>query len=86
MLWSEALVNEYVEKFCDKHDVYVDFWIADKFGGICLIGDNFFDFIEDIKVDIDKNRHPDLIWEWYGKYIEAGGKKEYFPKYKYYKK
>lgn len=59
----ERIVDEYLELFCKKHDVYIDFWVANKKGGIVLISDAFFDF-EDIRLDIDLEVEKQLIWLW----------------------
>jgi len=62
----EIIVNKYIKAFERKHKVKFEFWVDDNIGGICVINSDFcFNFIENIKVDIDYNRPSHLIWEWY---------------------
>lgn len=63
----EEIVNEYLDLFCKKHEVYHSGWIGDQVGGLIEISDCYFRF-EDIKLDIDLDALKDKnnsIWDWY---------------------
>lgn len=63
----EEVVNEYLDLFCKKHEVYHSGWIGGIVGGLIEISDCYFRF-EDIKTDIDLNALNDKnnsIWDWY---------------------
>ena len=63
----EEVVNEYLDLFCKKHDVYHSGWIGGQVGGLIEISECYFRF-EDIKTDIDLNALNDKnnsIWDWY---------------------
>ena len=63
----EEVVNEYLDLFCEKHDVYHSGWIGGQVGGFIEISDCYFRF-EDIKTDVDLNALKDKnnsIWDWY---------------------
>ena len=60
----EFVVSEYVQKFCNKHGVRFEFWVADEIGGIACFGDilyfNFSDIVYDIKSKQPK--HQIIYW------------------------
>lgn len=63
----EEVVNEYLDLFCKKHEVYHSGWIGGIVGGLIEISDCYFRF-EDIKLDIDLdalNDKNNSIWDWY---------------------
>ncbi len=68
----EEVVNEYLDLFCKKHDVYHSGWIGTEVGGIIEISDCYFNF-SDIKMDIDLDAKKDKnnsIWDWYWSNME----------------
>ena len=69
----EEICNEYLDLFCEKHDVYYDYWVADQVGGIIEISDAFFNF-DDIRLDIDLDapkEEKNSIWDWYWSNIDS---------------
>ena len=56
------IVSKYTDKFCEKHGLYLRFWVAEV-GDVACFGDLFFDF-RNIKYDIDTNQPKGLIIEW----------------------
>ena len=76
----EDICNEYLELFCQKHDVYHSGWIGGQVGGLIEISDCFFHF-EDIKLDIDLDalKEPkSSIWDWYWSNIDSEQKINYY--------
>ena len=61
----ESVCDEYMEKFCLKHDLsmYYD-WVGKNVGGVVTIGDYFINF-DDIRLDIDKNAPEPCFFNWY---------------------
>lgn len=72
----EKAVNDYLKVFCEKQEMYVDFWVGDKIGEICSIGDMFLNFT-DIKTDIDTEQPKGLISEWFWQTVEKDLKCNY---------
>ena len=62
----EQACNEYVEEFYKKQgfDHRDASWVADQVGGIILIGDFYFTFM-DIVWDINSNQPKGLIIKWH---------------------
>ncbi len=67
----DLLVSQYVEAFEKKHDVHLDFWVADDVGGIGMFGDYYLAF-DDIRTDINCRAKKDLIFQWHDENLEAG--------------
>lgn len=67
---NEAISN-YVTKFCEKHELEFDYWVADLTGTIGVFGDYFFNF-EDIRLDLEKDIPENKIFEWYDLSLELG--------------
>ncbi len=65
----EKNINLYIEKFCKKHDLYFEYWIADRVGGICQISEYYFNF-EDIRIDLELKQPKDFIIDWYDANLE----------------
>lgn len=61
----ESVCDEYMEKFCLKHDLsmYYD-WVGKNVGGVVTIGDYFINF-DDIRLDIDTNAPEPCFFKWY---------------------
>jgi len=72
----ENCVMQYVEKFCNKHDLDFDGWIGDYFGEVADMSDLFIDFY-DIRYDIDYNIDKHLYKEWYYYRLENNIKVNY---------
>lgn len=61
----ESVCDEYLEAFCLKHDLCVDYdWVGNEVGGVVIIGDYFINF-DDIRLDIDKNASEPCFFKWY---------------------
>ena len=60
----EKLVQDYVDLFCDKHEVTFEGWVGDDTGTIGEFNDYYFDF-ETVRRDIDDGRPLDEVFEWY---------------------
>ena len=59
-----AIVQEYIEQFCEKQDVVFDFWVADKVGDIACFGDVLFFNFSDIVFDINTKQPKGKIIDW----------------------
>jgi hypothetical protein len=60
----EIIVNEYVQKFCNKQDLEFEFWVAGIIGDIAFFGDAYYFDFKDIVRDINTNQPKGLIIKW----------------------
>lgn len=60
----EDICNEYVDKFCEKQELYNNGWVEDQVGGIVECSYLPFNF-QDIVWDINSNQPKRLIIDWY---------------------
>lgn len=69
-------VSDYVAAFELKHNLKLDYWIADQIGTIASFGDYFIDF-NDIRLDIDNKTDKNHFFNWYDLSLDLGacGKK-----------
>jgi hypothetical protein len=70
-----SVIQEYVDLFCEKHDMKFDYWVAGQTGTICQLGDYFFDF-QDIRFDLESKQKSENILDWYDYSIEGNYKTE----------
>jgi hypothetical protein len=61
--------NKYVKLFCDKQDMYFEYWIAGFIGETAAFGDIFLQMRE-IIYDLESNQPKGKIVEWYWHCIE----------------
>lgn len=76
----EDICNEYLNLFCEKHDVNHSGWIAGIVGGVIEISDCYFQ-LEEIKLDIDlhaSKEENNSIWDWYWSSVESEEKINYY--------
>lgn len=71
----DLLANEYVKIFCEKQDMYFDFWVGDEIGGVASVGDYFFN-LDDIRYDIDSKIKKGEILDWQDYVIETDSRVE----------
>ena len=71
----DTCIQEYVNLFCNKHDMELDFWVADLSGTVGSFGDYFFGF-EDIRLDLETNQPEEEIFKWYEANLELGMKNQ----------
>lgn len=58
------VVQEYIDRFCEKQDLEFEFWVADQVGSIASFGDILcFNFL-DIVWDINSEQPKGLIIDW----------------------
>ena len=58
-------IKTYVDLFCEKHDLYFDYWVVDTIGGTaCLSNEYYVDFL-DIKFDLEEEIEDGEFTEWY---------------------
>lgn len=69
----DQIIDLYVAEFEEKHETYLEYWVADDKTGIASFGDNFFN-LSDIVHDIDNNCKPRAIFDWQNYQIESGSK------------
>ncbi len=71
----DNVVNEYVEAFLKRQDMEGQFehWVGNMIGGICAVGDYFFNF-DDIRYDVDNEIPIGYLLEWYDDQVEIGSK------------
>lgn len=73
----EAIVDEYITLFEKKHNLELEFWVADDKSGTACFGDiNFFN-ISDIMFDIDNKLPKGLILDWLNDSVEFHETKGY---------
>lgn len=72
----EQIVNEYIHFFSLKHDIELDFWVADQIGTVGSFGDYFFSF-DDIRLDIDYGIPKKHLFKWYETSLEEHTKNGY---------
>ena len=60
----EKLCMEYVLRFCEKHALNFEGWVADRVGEPAEIGDMLLDF-SDIRFDLDSERKVGEIEKWW---------------------
>ena len=60
----EIVVSEYVQKFCNKHELEFEHWVGNDIGGIACFGDIFFYNFQDIVWDINSKQPKGLIIQW----------------------
>lgn len=65
----ESVCNEYVREFCEKQELYFDYWINDDVGGVFVTADYCFNF-SDIVYDINSNQPKGLILKWSDESVE----------------
>ena len=57
-------IGDYVRLFETKHEIMLDYWVADLVGTIGVFGDYFIDF-ETIRIDLERSVEHGLFFEWY---------------------
>jgi hypothetical protein len=65
----DQIIGLYIADFEEKHDCYLEYWVADDTTGIAAIGDCFFN-LSDIVYDIDNNCPAGKIFEWHNHEVE----------------
>ena len=65
-------INEYTKLFCEKHDLYFDYWVADLVGGICCFSNDYFAGFDDIRLDLENEVPKDVFFEWYDLTLDLG--------------
>nr|DAT75954.1 MAG TPA: hypothetical protein [Caudoviricetes sp.] len=58
------ICNRYIERFCEKHDLCFEGWVAARVGETAEIGDMFLSF-DDIRYDIDSEQKVGTIEKWW---------------------
>lgn len=81
--YEKACMN-YIKAFEKKHEVYFEFWIANRVGEVASFGDIFTFHFSDVKFDIDNNAEKGKIFEWHEYCLEIYRKKERFVNYQSY--
>ena len=64
-----SVVSLYINEFEEKHDCYLEYWVADDTTGIASFGDHFFN-LSDIIYDIDNNCPAREIFHWQDHCVE----------------
>ncbi len=59
-----AIVQEYIDKFCKKQDVRFEFWVAELVGEIACFGDVLYFNFSDIVFDINTKQPKGKIIDW----------------------
>lgn len=73
----ESIIDEYIVLFEKKHNLELEFWVADDKSGTACFGDiNFFN-ISDIMFDIDNKLPKGLILDWLNDSVEFSETKGY---------
>lgn len=69
----EFVCNEYLQKFCNKHELQNEGWVNNHVGGIAYCSDFYFNF-HDIVWDINSKQPKGKIIEWYFESIDNAEK------------
>lgn len=69
----DRIIDLYVKAFEEKHECYLEFWVADDKTGIACFGDHFFN-LADIVFDIDNNCPAIAIFDWQNHQVENNSK------------
>jgi hypothetical protein len=67
----EDAVGYYLTAFCEKHDLYFEFWINNDVGTICCLSNEWFVDFNDIRLDIDEELLDGLFFKWYDLSLES---------------
>jgi len=65
----ENIIDKYIDLFYQKHDLVLDFWVADNVGTIAQFGDYYFDF-NVIRYDLETDQPKDNLIKWYDEMLE----------------
>lgn len=65
----DKIIDLYIDEFCEKHECYLEYWVADDTTGIACFGDNFFN-LGDIVYDVDNNCKARDIFNWQNHEVE----------------
>lgn len=60
----ELIVNQIVKEFCEKHELFLEFWVSDYVGGTACFGDIYFFNFSDIYYDVVNNLPKGKIIKW----------------------
>ena len=60
----EFACNEYVQKFCNKHQFEFDGWVGDEIGGIASFACQYFFNLSDIILDLKTKQPKGQILDW----------------------
>jgi hypothetical protein len=60
----EAVVNEYTNELCRKHEMTDPYWIGGHIGETLAVADMFLN-LEEVRLDIDKDVPAGLLLKWY---------------------
>ena len=60
----ENVVDEYVKRFENKHDLILEFWVNNDSTGVACFGDIYYFTISDIIYDINNKLPKGLILKW----------------------
>lgn len=58
------VVGDYMDQFCKKNDMSLEFWVADDVGGVACVSDHFLNF-QDIRLAVDRDLPAGMVAEWY---------------------
>lgn len=69
-------IKKYVELFEKKHEIELDFWVANFVGTIgCFSNEYYIDF-ETIRLDLEKDVPKDVFFNWYDLTLDLGMRNE----------
>lgn len=67
----ENICAEYIELFCQKHEIECDGWVGDQVGGLASFIQQYFFSLNDIVFDLNTNQPVGLILKWQDDGVEA---------------
>jgi|6_EtaG_2_1085325.scaffolds.fasta_scaffold115025_1 hypothetical protein len=65
----ESAIQEYVDAFCEKHELELDWWVADMIGGVASMGDYYVSF-ENMRLDLEQDTPKGWFFRWYNESLE----------------
>ena len=67
----EFACNEYVQKFCNKHQFEFDGWVGDEIGGVALFCSQYSFNFSDILFDLNTKQPKHQILKWQNESVEV---------------
>lgn len=71
------ICNEYVDIFCKKHEIELEYWVGNQVGSIACFGDIYYFDMKDIVEDIDNDYPKGLILKWIEDVVEYSELEKY---------
>lgn len=61
----QKITYKYVDIFCEKHDLYLDYIVNDDPLGVYCFSNEYYVSINDIVYSVENNINEDVFFDWY---------------------